>query len=90
VVQRTQRIDAIVQKGTRWSRQCMSGTEVTDGRCNCTKRDSMVREVGEWNRSQSSCAMVVKGTVARDFRPLVFCQTVPLGPLIHGLKRFRI
>jgi hypothetical protein len=32
-----------------------------------------------------------KGTESRDFRPLVFFrQTIPLGPLIHGFKRFRI
>jgi hypothetical protein len=31
----------------------------------------------------------IKGIVLRGFRPLVFFrQTVPLGPLIHGLKRF--
>jgi hypothetical protein len=33
----------------------------------------------------------LKGTVSRDFRPLVFFhQTIPSGPLIHGLKPFRI
>jgi hypothetical protein len=33
----------------------------------------------------------IKGTVSRDFRPLVFFhQTIPSGPLIHGLKHFRI
>jgi hypothetical protein len=32
----------------------------------------------------------ITGTVSRDFRPLFFRQTKPLGPLIHGLKRFRI
>jgi hypothetical protein len=29
-------------------------------------------------------------TVSRDFLPLVFHQTIPLGPLIHGLKRLLI
>jgi hypothetical protein len=33
----------------------------------------------------------LKGTVSQDFRPLIFFhQTIPAGPLIHGLKPFRI
>jgi hypothetical protein len=31
-----------------------------------------------------------KGTVARDFRPLVFYRANPPGPLIYVLKCFRI
>jgi hypothetical protein len=35
--------------------------------------------------------VLLKETASRDSRPLVvFCQTVPPSPLIHGLKRFRI
>jgi hypothetical protein len=34
---------------------------------------------------------IVKGTVSRDFLPFVFfLQMVPLGPMIHGLKRLNI
>jgi hypothetical protein len=34
---------------------------------------------------------LVKGTVARDFRPLIFFhQSTPFGPLIHTIKYFRI
>jgi hypothetical protein len=42
----------------------------------------------------SSCRLSIfslKRTVSRDFLSLVFFhQTIPLGPPIHGLKRFRI
>jgi hypothetical protein len=31
-----------------------------------------------------------KGTVSRYFEPPVVRQTLPLGPLIYALKRFRI
>jgi hypothetical protein len=52
-------------------------------------------DIGSWIRteaSDSSLFLILKGeTVSRDFRPLVFFrQTIPLGPLIHGLKRFQI
>jgi hypothetical protein len=37
------------------------------------------------------CATAFKGTLTRDFRPLVFFhQTTPPRPLIHGLKPFSI
>jgi hypothetical protein len=37
------------------------------------------------------CFCYFKGTVSRDFWPLVFFRkTVPVGPLIHGLKQFCI
>jgi hypothetical protein len=32
----------------------------------------------------------IKGTLTRDFRPLVFHQTTPPRPLIHGLKPFSL
>jgi hypothetical protein len=34
--------------------------------------------------------VLVKGTVARDFRPLIFHQSTPPRALTHGLKPFRI
>jgi hypothetical protein len=33
---------------------------------------------------------ILKGTVSRDFRPLVFSSNNPIWPLIHGLKPVRM
>jgi hypothetical protein len=51
--------------------------------------DTIINKPVKSTVANSKC--LFKGTVSRDFRPLVFShQTIPLGALNHGLKPFRI
>jgi hypothetical protein len=49
-----------------------------------------VRSLTQPSPRPTKVVETVKGTVARDFRPLIFSSSTPSGPLIHTLKYFRI
>jgi hypothetical protein len=42
------------------------------------------------NTHDDNGTFLLKGTVARDFRPLVFHGSTPYGPLIHTIEYFQI